>query len=394
MRPTVSSSIRIPAATKAGTFAAAFAALVVGAACGGPSASSPQQGTLPATADEAASAVETAVKTAVLEVVAETTIGPGNITVTPAGKVVMTLHQFYQPELRVVSLGESGKLEPFASQAQPDSVLGLQADRDGVVWLLDNGMRSGKTPRLIGWHSEEDRLVKDIDLGDVTPDGAFVNDLVIDTDHNVAYIADPAGGANAAIVVVDLASGNARRVLEGHESVVPEDMDLIIDDTPVRIRTPDGEEIRPRVGINPIAADKDNEWLYYGPMHGTGMFRVATADLRNPALSSTDLAAKVERYADKPICDGITMDDAGNIYLGDLANNAIGVIGPDRNYRVLISDPRLSWTDAFSFAPDGYVYTVANQLQRSATLNAGTDATEPPFHVLRFKPPVGGVVGR
>ena len=71
-----------------------------------------------------------------------------------------------------------------------------------------------------------------------------------------------------------------------------------------------------------------------------------------------------------------------------------GVIGPDRNYRILIADPRLSWVDAFSFGPDGYLYTVANQLHRSAVLNGGEAATIPPYLILRFRPLATGTTGR
>jgi hypothetical protein len=40
------------------------------------------------------------------------------------------------------------------------------------------------------------------------------------------------------------------------------------------------------------------------------------------------------------------------------------------------------------------LYGVANQLHRSATLNAGTDATQPPFLIFRITPLADGVVGR
>ena len=158
--------------------------------------------------------------------------------------------------------------------------------------------------------------------------------------------------------MVDVVRGAARRVLQGHKSVIPEDIDLVIDGNPVRILADDGTEIRPRVGINPIAIDKDGEWLYYGPMHGRSMYRIRTADLRTVACPD-DLAVRAERWSDKPICDGISIDNTGNVYLGDLANNAIGVIGSDRKYSVLISDPRLSWVDAFSFGDNGFLYAVA-----------------------------------
>jgi sugar lactone lactonase YvrE len=331
---------------------------------------------------------------ATLSIVAEVIQGPGNITVTPAGQIIVSLHQFYNHDVRVALVEGHHRLVPFAAGAKVNSVLGLQADASGIVWLLDNAMRGGTARRLVGWDAAKDRPVADIDLTKVTTEGSFLNDLAVDPTRHTAYIADPAGGADAAIIVVDLVQGDARRVLEGHHSVTPEDIDLVIDGTPVRIRTEDGSEMRPRVGINPIAIDKEGQWLYYGPMHGRSMYRVRTAHLRKADISPEDLAAKVERWAEKPICDGISIDHAGNLYLGDLAHNAIGVIGPDRRYRVLIADPRLSWVDAFSFGSDGHLYTVANQLHRSAVLNGGQSATQPPYLILKFQPLSKGTTGR
>ncbi len=331
---------------------------------------------------------------ATLEIVAQLDKGPGNITVTPAGEIVVSLHQFYGHALRVASIDDKGQLKPFATAANVNSVLGLQSDTQGVVWLLDNAMRGGTARRLVAWNTSVERLVADIDLTKVTTGQSFLNDLAVDSVGNSVYIADPAGGADAAIIVVDVHRMVARRVLQGHRSVIPEDIELVIDGNPVRIRKDDGSEIRPRVGINPIALDRTAEWLYYGPMHGHSMYRIRTADLRNAELSPDDLALRVERWSDKPICDGISIDNAGNVYLGDLANNAIGVIGTDRRYRLLISDPRLSWVDAFSFGNDGFIYSVVNQLHRSAVLNGGESATRPPYLIVKFRPLSGGTVGR
>ena len=60
----------------------------------------------------------------------------------------------------------------------------------------------------------------------------------------------------------------------------------------------------------------------------------------------------------------------------------------------LLANSRLSWVDAFSFGPDGYLYTVVNQLHRSAVLNGGEAATIPPYLILRFKPLATGTTGR
>jgi len=328
------------------------------------------------------------------EIVAELEQGPGNITVTPDGEILVSLHQFFGHEMRVARVAADGSLTEFAGPAGLDSVLGLQADAHGVVWLLDNAMRGNGKRRLVGWHAVADRSVTDIDLSVASVDGSFLNDLAVDSDKRFAYVADPAGGEDAAIIVVDLAAGEARRVLQGHLSVTPSVTDLVIDGTPVQIRRDDGSTFRPRVGVNPIALDRAGEWLYYGPMHGYTMYRVRTADLRNPDLSDATLGERVEPWAGRPISDGISIDDEGHLYLGDLSRNAIGVIGPDRRYRQFLSDPRLSWIDAFSFGPDGWLYAVANQLHRTTVLNNGTAATRPPYLVIRFRPFASGTPGR
>lgn len=340
-----------------------------------------------------------------IEVVAEVDEAPGNITVTPDGRILISLHQFFGTEMRVAEVMPDGALAPFPdawwavgfqSPLALNSVLGIQSDTRGVVWMLDNGMRDGVIPKLVGWNTQSNRLERLITLPrPVTAENSFVNDLAVDRDHDAIYIADPAGGDNAALIVVDLTTGTARRVLDGHPSVVPEDIDLVIDDRAVEIRQPDGSTVRPRVGVNPIVLDHHNEWLYFGPMHGTSLYRIRTAHLRDPILHREGrLADVVERHGDKVISDGSSMDRDGNVYVSDLAGSAVGLTGSDGGYRQLVSDARLSWPDAFSFGPDGTLYGVANQLHRSATLNAGTDETQPPFLIFRIVPLADGVVGR
>ena len=338
-----------------------------------------------------------------LELVASLDQAPGNITVTPDHRVIFSLHQFYTPDWRVAEWA-AGRLQAFptpavASGADADvklhSVLGIQSDSKGIVWMLDNGLRGGAIPKLVGWDSRKGKLHRLIFLPEpISRPDSFVNDLAIDEARNQVYIADPAGGTDAALVVVDYRSGYARRVLQGHVSVVPEDLDLVIDGQAVEVVQPDGSLVRPRIGVNPIALDTRGEWLYYGPMHGTSLYRVRVTDLLDEQLGPESLAARVERYGRKPICDGISIDSDDNIYVTDIGNNAIGVIDRSREYRILIQDPRLSWPDAFSFAPDGGLYTVANQLHRSATLHAGEQTAAPPFHICAFEPLAAGVSGR
>lgn len=336
-----------------------------------------------------------------IEVVAEfgTENPPGNIAVTPDGRLIMSQHQFFGTEYKVVEILSDGSVKPFPNAAwssAPDAngiglnnVLGVRADQDGIVWLLDNPGEA-ESGRLIGWDTRRDRLHRIIYLAaPVIPENTFLNDFAVDLYHDAIYIADTAGGDNSALIVVDLETGSARRVLAGHPAMQPEDIPMIID----------GQEVTlggnpARIGVNPITLDPSNEWVYFGAMSARSLYRIRTQDLLDLSLAPAELAARIERFGDKPISDGITIDGSGNVYVTDITNDAIGVINPNGNYQILYQDEDLSWTDGFGFGPDNHIYVTVNQLHRSPALNQGENTAKPPFYLLRFPALESGIVGR
>jgi sugar lactone lactonase YvrE len=339
------------------------------------------------------------------EIIAKLSQAPGNVTATGNGRIIMSQHQFYEPADSAVERHADGSLTPFPSKELNDrqrhsgltldSVLGIRTGVDGVVWMLDNGMRSGVTPKLVGWDTRTDRLSRVIYLpAPIAPKDAFVNDFTVDSRHNRIFIVDPAGGTDAAFIVVDLETGAARRVLEGHPSVVPEKVDLLIDGRPIQMKDGDGRWAPPHIGVNPVTEDLQNEWVYFGPMHGTSLYRIKAAALADEKLDASTLGQMVERYSDKPICDGISIDKDNNVYLGDLAANAIGVIKPDRSYYRLAQSPELAWVDSLAFGPEGKLYAVINQLHRSAVLNGGEALSKPPYLLIEVKALAPGLPGR
>ena len=222
---------------------------------------------------------------------------------------------------------------------------------------------------------------------------SLFNDLALDPVHNKIYITDMAGPENPAMVIVDMETGKSRRVLEGHKSVVPEALPIVIGDKTMSVD--ENGKGKPTIGLDPITIDPESEWVYYGPSQGTSLWRIRAADLADESLSNDELATRIERYGDRPICDGITMDGEGNVYVTDLTGYAVGVIEPSGKYRVLHRDEKLLvWPDGMSYGPDNYIYVVTNQLHLSPVFNMGKDLSTLPYYLVRFKSLAKGAVGR
>ena len=338
-----------------------------------------------------------------LEIVAEFALEnpPGNIAVTPQGRLIMSLHQFYGAPQRIVEITDNGKVLPFPNEAwssKPNSqgvglhtVIGLRSDQNGVVWMLDRSLGEGQPGKIVAWDTINDKLHRVIYLPQpMIKDGSFLNDLAVDLEHNAIYITDTANGYDSALIVVDLNTGFARRVLEGDKSTRPENIEMVIDERTITL----GNEPA-KIGVNPITIDPDNQWVYYAPMSGTSLYRIATSDLLNTFLTPDELASKVQRYGDKPICDGITVDGAGNVYITSITDNSLGVVDSTGEYRTLYQDDKLlKWTDGMAFSSDNFIYVTVNQLHNSPPLNNGQNTAQPPFYLVKFPALASGKVGR
>jgi sugar lactone lactonase YvrE len=228
----------------------------------------------------------------------------------------------------------------------------------------------------------------------ITLKDSFHNDLAIDTQRQKVYISDVGTQQTSAIVVVDLETGAARRVLQGHRSVRFENVSLTVEGKRTTRLNPDGTLSESRLGINPITISPNNEWVYFGAMHSRSLYRIRASDLADEKMESS-LGSKVERYGDKPVSGGITVDFDGNVYITDLEGSAIGVTSRDGRYRRFITDPKiLRWADGLSFGSDNYVYVVVSKLHLSPPFNGGKNETSPPYFVARFKGLASSQVGR
>ncbi|MCK5776206.1 MAG: hypothetical protein KAH25_08520, partial [Bacteroidales bacterium] len=279
-----------------------------------------------------------------------------------------------------------------------DSILGIRSDDRGIIWILDMGLREGLTPKLVGWNSKTNRLEKIYYIPQpASLKTSQLNDFVIDYKHGVFIIADEeigrgGDGSKAALVIVNMKTGEVKRLLEGHRSTAPEDVKVMIDGKPLNIP---GTQKAIKVGADGITADKNNEWLYYAPMSGSKVYRVKIDDLIDANLTEDQLDKKIQTYADKENNGGLSIDVDDNLYLTYIESKSVGVIPAiGKKSEHYISDEKLNWPDGVSYNKDGYMYVSAAQLPNASVFNDGVDKTTKPFYIFRFKPIKEGVFGR
>jgi len=338
------------------------------------------------------------------EVYATTDTPLGNGAFAHDGRLIVSHHPMYATDVRVSIFRPDGGLEPFPNLAWNtprkgdedwlDAVLGLRNDEQGRVWLMDMGTRSGITPKLVIWNTRTDRLERVIPLPPHAVDRhSEPNDFVIDPVRNLVFIADEGAGdggdgSTGALIVLDLATGEARRRLQGRPGIASEAHGLHVEGREVTRLAPDGRRQALRVGADGIALDAAREWLYVSPLNGFGLWRLRVEDLIDPALDDDALAPRLERYADKPNSGGMCFDPAGNLYMTEIEGNAVGRISAvDRSYSRVFEREDLFWPDGIMLGPDGAIYVVVTQLPRSPVLSpGGGDEAVRPFKVFRFRP--------
>lgn len=324
--------------------------------------------------------------------VADLDFPPGNIAVSEQGRVFLTLHPDGHPPAKVVELVD-GKPRPFPGEEWQhegadlpwfQSVLSIRIDRAGLLWVLDFADYGRGQPRLLAFRVDTKELVHRYDIPrEAAGLGSMLNDFQVSPDGLFVFIAETSPVLQRpAILVLDTTSGKVRRLLDNDPSVRSEKLDIHCGDR--RMMLPGGL-IPLRIAVDSIALSRDGQWLYYGAVTGSTLWRVRTADLLDEALLAKDLAARVQRFADKTLSDGLTTDDDGNVYVSDMEHSAIHRIDPSGRLETLVAHPRLRWPDGFSFGPNGWLYASCSALQDVLFQPAEAVRAHAPYQVWKLQ---------
>ena len=313
----------------------------------------------------------------------------GNVAVSNDGRIFFTVHPESRPQGNRLLEWVNGAAVPFPNGAvQPrlfNTVLGLTVDRQNRLWTIDHGNHGFASPRLLAFDLASGELLHDhLFQSDAAPAGSYLQDLDVSADGTVVYIADASfWRKKPAIVIYDVSSRTARRVLESHESVSAENY-------LIRTRTRDmtflAGLISLKGGVDGIALDADNEWLYFAAINHSNLFRVPVAILRDASLPSRQVEIAVEQYSSKPMSDGIRIDGDGNLYVTDVEHGSVMLIGADLQPRTLIQSDRIRWADALAAGPDGWLYLADSAIQDQVLRSREQMQAKAPYFIYRFRP--------
>lgn len=256
---------------------------------------------------------------------------------------------------------------------------------DGMLWVVDTGTPDfGGDPlaggaKLVKIDLATDKVVRIYPFAsEVARPGSYVDDIRFHGHH--AYLTD---AGQPGLIVLDLDSGAARRVLDGHPSVTaPHDRDIVLSGRVVR--TADGKPLR--VNADPFELSPDGRWLYYASLEGPWS-RIETRYLDDSELGDAALGAHVEPWADLPPVGGTVMDADGSLYFSDLAADAIRRRTPDGTITTVVQDARLHWVDAPFLDTRHRLWLPVPQMDRSPNFSGADLPRQWPVRLYRIDLP-------
>ncbi|OON64511.1 hypothetical protein B0920_14645 [Massilia sp. KIM] len=258
------------------------------------------------------------------------------------------------------------------------NVNAIHLDGQGSLWAIDTGAPDfGGDPlpqgaKAVRIDLASGRVTRVIAFGPgVALPGSYIDDIRFNGRR--AYLTD---AGRPGLIVLDLDSGAARRVLDGHPSVTaPKGRHIDVAGTVVR--GADGQPLA--VNADPFELSPDGATLYFGSLSGPWS-QVPTRLLDDPAVPAAALAAAVRPWADIPPVGGTAIDGAGNLYYADLRSTSIVRRSPDGKLTTLVRDPALHWVDAPVIA-DGRLWLPVPQMDRMRAFNGGVSRVQWPIRL-------------
>ena len=321
------------------------------------------------------------------------------VAVSPKGRIFVNFPRWEEDvAMSVAEVGHNGALTPYpdaAWNAYRDAKPGLPAqqfvcvqsitvDPLGNLWVLDPAapglaFEVPGGPKLLRIDLATDKVsrVYAFDTA-VAPQGSYLHDIRFTPDGQRAVMTN--SGQPGCLITFDVASGQARRVLDGHPSTqFQPNVAVVVNGHDLRR----GDGSPPQFSADGLALDTKGEYAYWQATTGTTMYRVPVAALFDAAMAPEQLAGKVELFAQTFVADGYWMARNGVLHLTSCGNNSVKRMLPDKTFATEVHDARLLWPDSMAEGADGSIYVTASHIpQMKAWAGPGVKQTQ----LFRFRP--------
>ena len=314
------------------------------------------------------------------------------------------------------------------------------------LWVLDaaapeNGTFISGGAKLISINLATNQIDRTISIPErVARQGCCLDQMRLDTragTSGVAFISDSSPSGHSAIIVVDLATGNAWRRLRDTVSVQPDPQFTLSaegqqltwsgpqaqqasaveppNNAPAQNTQSQSQSNQPvRIGVEGLAVSNDGTTLYYAPLCSNRLYSIDTGvlfkhddradqtanqDMNNDNGKAndedreairTEVNSAVHDCGDKGFpTSSMEFDDQGNLYMTDVQNGAIRERESDGTYTAVMQDPRIDWPSSLCLATDNdlhehFMYFVSTQYDRKPMFHNGDDQRTKPIYMFRF----------
>ena len=292
---------------------------------------------------------------------------------------------------------ETNRLDESAPDTHFISVQSVVVGPDDRLWVLDTGRPLFNTPpvgpKLVAINLDTNQIEQTISFSDSAAvlDTTYLNDVRFDLRSGAAgtaFITDSSSLGPNALIVVDLATGEAFRQLEGDPSVSAVPNFLPVVEGRVLLSDP-ADEPPSYLGLGADGIAITDDALFYRPLASRRLYSVPLDLLADPGTDPQTLANAVTDYGDLGFAsDGLESDTSGRIYLTNYEDGAVLRFTPDAplgdHFETLLYNAVVIWPDTLSLAADGSLYLTVNQLNRQPTYHNGEDLRRPPYKLIRI----------
>lgn len=203
-------------------------------------------------------------------------------------------------------------------------------------------------PKIIVVNITTNSVERIYHMGNVTKTGSLLDDIRFGSPgSNMAYMTDAGIGA---LITLDLATGNAVRLLEGHDSVnayFPGSFQGTLD------RTASGQASS-APAADDLEVTPDADYLLYQAASGN-LWRIATEyldqSLTNSSLA-TILGDLTENWAFTSSTGGTAIDADGTSYYSNCDRTSIDAVAANGTRYQYVQDDRLVFVDAMWVSSD------------------------------------------